>query len=141
MAHTTDPCHQVFRLNAAQILKYTRKPNQQGWSMYHQADYIDKEYKFGGDFSALTVATETSRMLHFEMNSQMFNVRSNYFNFYIRIDGLTETIHKKLHLNLDSTTQLFNYDQVWDLIKSFADNKDIHVFVAVGHEHQVIQTC
>ncbi|KAF2880059.1 hypothetical protein ILUMI_26128 [Ignelater luminosus] len=140
MAHTTDPCHQVFRLNAAQILRFTRKPNYHGYSIFHQMDYIDKKYKFGGEFRGMYLAAGDARILHFDVNTQMFNVRSNYYSLYVRIDGLNEAFKHKFHLNLDSTTELFNYEETWNVIKSIPDMKDVTIEVCVGDNHQIMQT-
>lgn len=137
---TTDPCNDKFQMMAGKLLRLSGKPEFQALSGYYETEYFDEEHKWGNDFNNLIIAGNRSRTFKFEINPRLFNIRWNYYTIFFRIDGLEETFLEKIRLNLRDTSNLFNYEELFNLLLSLPRMKEINVQISIANNQKVIQS-
>ncbi|KAF2882402.1 hypothetical protein ILUMI_23772 [Ignelater luminosus] len=128
IAYSKSPCLEILKRYAIQHLKLTPRPKHKRLSTFYQMDFVDQEYKFGKDFTFILMASDTSIALQIEINSQIFNLHSNDYKLFVRIDGLGE-IHRSYR----------GFGELWSFIQSNPDLKDVCIQIIVGKHDETIQ--
>lgn len=136
VSQTTEPSRQELRLRAAQVLKYTYVPNLYGMTGYHQIDYVDPEYSFGGIIKTMTILTDKTIVFNTAIRYHMMTMSVNDCNLHVRIHGL-ENLNKPQWITKDNT---FNTEGLVNIFQQITTNKDIQIEVILMKKGQVYNT-
>lgn len=128
IARSKSLCLEVLKRHAIQHFAFTPRPKYKRLSTFYQMDFVDEEYKFGKDFTFILMASDTSVALQIETNSHIFNLHSNDYKLFIRIDGLDK-------INRSYT----NLGELWSFIQSKPDLKDVYIQIIAGKHDETIQ--
>lgn len=138
LMHTTNPCAQHFRSRIMEIFSFLPKLDKQSISGYYLADFHDQEYGFGGGVSGLLLSTNTTKMVHASVTSDIFNPRSYKNGLWLKVVGLETGFTDKFMLNTQSTSKLFNWQDVLHILTSIPNNNHIHIEGSVTKDSYVI---
>lgn len=138
MMRTTNHCAQHFRTRVTEIFNSLPKLDKQSISGFYLSDFHDKEFDFGGGMSTLVLSTNTTKVLHGSVTSEVFNPRSYTYGYWLKVVGLESGLADKFLLNTQSTSKIFNWQEVLHVITSIPNNNRIHIEGSVTKDSYVV---
>lgn len=136
--HTTNPCKKEFKEQVTKIFSPLPKLDKQSISGYYLSDFYNRDYGFGGGAGMLVLSTNTTKVIHGTVASEVFNPRWHDFGFWLKVDGLESGLADKFLLNTQSTSKIFNWQDVLQIISSIPNNNKIHIEGSITKNSYVV---
>lgn len=136
---TKDPCRRGLAQRLSEIMRFMPKYDRTRISGYYQMDYTDLKYPFGGGISGFLYTTNKTKIFSVSMNSNIMGLSWEPHAMYVKIEGVERGILDMFKINTQSSTKMFNYDELIDMIKNIPNNKDIRIEAAIFVQTQIVQ--
>lgn len=136
---TKDPCRRGLGQRLSEIMRFMPKYDMTRISGYYQMDYTDMMFPFGGGVSGFLYTTNETKIFSVSMNSHIMGLSWEPHAIYLKIEGLGHGLLDTFKINTQSSTKMFNYDELIDMIKNIPNNKNIRIEAAIFVQSQIVQ--
>lgn len=140
LLRTTEPCRLEFRQHLREIFKYLQTPDETTLSGYYQVDYMDPKYKFGGGLSGIIFNTNKTKIFSLSTTANFNGIPVENCAIVLKVDGLESGLMDRFRLYTQSSTKLFNYDEIMDFIRTISDKKDIRIEGSVFRQTYIVHS-
>lgn len=136
--HSTNPCREDFKERVTKIFNSLPKLDKRSISGFYLTDFFDHENGFGSGAGALVLSTNTTKLIHGTLATDIFNPRWHDFGFWIKVTGLESGFADKFLLNTQSTSKIFNWQEVLQILTSIPNNNHIHIEGSITRDSYVV---
>lgn len=137
---TSNPCKKDFKEHVTKVFSSLPKLDKQSISGYYLSDFHDRDYGFGGGMGVMVLSTNTTKMVHGAIGTDVFNPRWHDYGFWIKIVGLESGFADKFLLNTQSTSKIFNWQDVLHIITSIPNNNHIHIEGSISKNSYIVNS-
>lgn len=136
--HSSNPCREDFKERVTKVFNKLPKLDKQSISGFYLTDFFDQENGIGSGMGALILSTNTTKVMHGTLATDIFNPRWHDFGFWIKIVGLESGFADKFLLNTQSTSKIFNWQDVLHILSSIPNNNHIHIEGSITRDSYVV---